>query len=547
MEGEIRVLPPEVVRLIAAGEVIERPAAVVKELIENALDAGSSEVRVEVRNAGLSLIRVSDNGCGIPAAQVPLALQRHATSKINSVADLAAIRTLGFRGEALPSIAAVAELALVTQAVGEPVGTSALVRSGGIVACYPTARHPGTTATVRNLFRDVPARLKFLRDGHAETREMVAVMRRYVLAHPAVRFSLVVDGRPVVQTQGTGRPEDALSALYGVGTANLLLRLDSEGSTMVRGYISIPNLSRPDRRHLYLFVNGRPVVARRLFDALEAGYRPFFPRGRHPLAAIWLELPPEAVDVNVHPAKLEVRVADESRLCEHLAQAVRHALSRSRARPDETLDLAPAAFSLKPHAIAEQGSAYADRSAGLPALTVIGSTSAGLILAHGSDGIYLIDQHRAHERIIFNRLRAAPQAGAMEQRTLVEPIVLELRPQQAALLELRLAELAEAGFTCEHFGGRSFLIRAVPALAQEGALADVLTESLDGDEETWLERLLVALSCRSAVRKGSELTPAEQTALVTALTETEMPTVCPHGSPLLIHLPQSFLQRQFGW
>ncbi len=576
-ESAIRVLPGNVAAGIAAGETIERPASVVKELIENALDAGARAVRVDVRGGGLDLIRVGDDGHGIRAADLWLACQRHATSKYPS-GGLAAVRTLGFRGEALPSIAGVAELDLVSATRGGAAGGWRLtLRGGRVLRDEPAARAPGTTVTVRGLFADLPARRAAFAGSHnrAELSQISMVVRRLALAAPEVRFSLYGDDRLVLQSAGSG---DLLSVIAETHSQALLPALFplgpvEAGGARIHGAISGAEVTRSGRGSITLLVNGRPVSGRGLQSALEAAYRPLLPRGRHPVLVFAVEVDPRRVDVNVHPAKLEVRLRGEREIAQAMAELVRDALGRRPlALRWEPLTGAAALAQEAERALAEEPAAW-DAAApimtpGLPPLRLLGQLGARLLLLEGDAGLYLVDQHRAHERILYERMRAAHALADRERMVehappLPEPLLVELGAARAAALTRRLPELAQLGFSLEEFGGRAFLLRAAPALpgvlpggalndlADPASLADALLLAADeaeaGDGETWQERLLVRLSCRTAVRRGRLLTWPLMRALVEGLGHTGAPAVCPHGSPLLMHVDEKALERLFGW
>ena len=597
MRQPIRPLPPRAAERIAAGEVIERPASVVKELVENALDAGATNIRVEVRGGGLRLVRVVDDGCGIPADEIPLAFQRHATSKIRGVEDLAQLATLGFRGEALASIAAVAEVDLLTAADSSGLGAEATVRGGSVVACVPRPRQRGTTVTVRYLFQNVPARLKFVANARGELAAITAVVQRYALAYPEVRFTLLVEGRQTLRTSGRGLAA-TLPEVFGVAVAEALRELSplTVGEAHLTGYLSERHVTRPNRSGIILLVNRRWVEARVLLQALEAAYRPLLPRGRHPIALLCCTLPPPAIDVNVHPAKTEIKLLHGAVLAEALGRWVREALGRSAAQPAADLDLGLSLLTregalqyvpggattrqvaetpLSPPAPLPQGEgrgggaasplSQRERAEGeghrqrvegeeawgkgsLPPLRLVAQVQAALLLCEGPEGLYLIDQHRAHERVLYERLRTrhAPAAGAE-----IEPVLLELRPADAARLAGRLPQLAALGFQCEWFGGRSFLVRAAPTLPEAAAglapaLADVLAE-VAAEEGDWQDRLLVSVACHGALRRGTPLTPEAMAALLAELDTVAAPAVCPHGSPLILYLSEPFLARQFRW
>ena len=568
----IRQLDPRVVERIAAGEVIERPVSVVKELLENAIDAGAREIAVELRGGGLRQIKVGDDGAGIPADELELAFSRHATSKLREADDLWRIHSLGFRGEALASIGAMAEVLLVSATEGGGAGAGVLVEDGRTVERFARARARGTTVTVRNLFAHQPARLKFMRNARTESAQVSTLVRRYALAYPERRFRLTLDGHTSFSAPGSGRLEDALSSVYGREIARTLLPIEeiAVAGTRIGGVVSGPQLNRPSRRNITFFVNRRWATPRGLAEALEAAYRPFFPRGRHPLAALFLELPANAVDVNVHPAKTEVRLLAEAEVAAALGEGVRAALSRrqtaSRASHFQLQELR-ALSPLSPfrNGIAEEGAPWDTGGPGdaaapapdeiiagpnLPPLRLMGQWHNALLLAEGPDGLYLIDQHRAHERTIYEQLLAGEEGGEREQEP-IEPLVLELAPLQAALLDDRLPELEGLGISCENFGGRSFLVRAIPALGPghedlREALPDLFDELVEEDEG-WRERLMVGLSCRAALRKGRPLDPEERRDLLRQLARTATPMTCPHGAPIVLRLDQALLSRQFRW
>ena len=550
----IRVLPPEVVDQIAAGEMVERPASVVRELIDNALDAGATEVFVELVGGGLELIRVADNGQGIPADQVELAFARHATSKIESLDDLHALSTLGFRGEALPSIAAVSEVSLTTRTRQEAIGTQVVAVADGIVRHEPAARQPGTTVSVRQLFARVPARRKFLDGPRAEGARIVAIVRQMALGHPAVRFSLTVDGKPSFSSRGLGDARAALADVYGASVAAVLRALHADG---LDGFVSPRTLTRPDRREVCMLVNGRLTASPALLAALESAYRPLLPRGRHPILLVRLTQPPEDVDPNIHPTKAEVRLRRGPELAERLAEAVRDALAQSPDAPaaDADFALGPGQLSLpRPrHRVAESPTRAWSGEGQQPltevllaprSLTQIQQT---LVLVEADAGLFLVDQHRAHERVIYERLRGS---DLVDSQTLLEPVLLELKPQQVSLVLERLPMLQSLGFDCQHFGGHGFLVRSTPAIEGAEDLAEALpslvAEAASADDR-WQSRLLASLACRAAIRRGRALAEPEIRHLLADLALTDTPAACPHGSPLVLHFSGDFLRRQFRW
>ena len=548
----IQVLAPEVVERIAAGEVIERPVSVVRELLDNALDAGAGAIRVEVRGGGLRAIRVVDDGMGIPADQVDLALRHHATSKIRDVGDLSDLASLGFRGEALPSVAAVSELSLATAPQGSHLGVRLDLRYGEQVGRRYAPRTRGTSITVRNLFANIPVRLKFMGDARTESRLISQLVRRYALAHSRVRFQLSLDGHLSLRTSGLGL-EHALGEVFGATISRSLLPMSPVplGGAELTGYVSSRHVTRSSRHHITLLVNSRCVQNRTLLAAFEEGYRPLLPRGQHPIALLCLRLPRDQVDVNVHPSKAAVKVQNEAGIAEGLKIAVRELLGRSLDTPPAGVSFALGPIQAElPSLVAERGPEWeVTTGQQLRAMQVAGQVHGSLILVEDERGLYLIDQHRAHERAIYELLCRQQVEGRAGQ-LLLEPLHIELSRQQLARLEPRLPELATLGFSCEWFGGRSFIVRSVPAIPETADLSALIEDLLDlaaGDESDWQHRLLTSVACRAATRRGRPLTVEQCRELVNLLAGTDSPAVCPHGSPIILHLSDRFLERQFDW
>ncbi|HET8841681.1 MAG TPA: DNA mismatch repair endonuclease MutL [Ktedonobacteraceae bacterium] len=587
-------MPVEVAERIAAGEVIERPVSVIKELLENALDAGARDIRVEVRGGGLSLLRVTDDGSGIPSQELEIACARHSTSKIREVEDLERLRTLGFRGEALASIAAVSELTLLSLAneaeAGdeESAGAYIIIRGGEVIQHGRKARLRGTTVTVRDLFYNVPARLKFMRHARTEGQHILQLLRRYAVGYPEVRLSLLLEEQTVLQTSGSGSLAKTLAEIYHLPLVEMLNPVSVnawEGTTVrftLRGCVGNRALAQNNRQHVTLFVNGRWIQSKSLQDALEAGYRGLLPRGKHPLLVLHIQIPTEEVDANVHPAKTEVRLLHEREVAEAISMALRGILERSPALPEEAQLPGPSlvfqgrlagvrrrglhvAESAEEYRVQEDAEAQGLAGAAdiLRVLHPLAQLQQAVILAEAPDGsLYLIDQHRAHERVIYEHLRQkyvglkAPQeevdewlAGA-DAHLLLEPVVVELKRHEAELFEQRLPMLRGLGLECERFGGRSFLVRSVPGGVGQEQLASYLPELASiaaEDNNDWLDRLLIGLACRSALRRGRELGLAEQRTLLTSLAEVSAPAVCPHGSPILLHYSRAFLIDKFEW
>src|SRR5712692_5634963 len=570
-------LPQDVAERIAAGEVIERPASVVKELVENTLDAGAHEVRVEIRGGGLRLIRVTDDGYGIPGDELERACARHTTSKISSVEDLSRLHTLGFRGEALASIAAVSELTLLsrpieTEGLSEEAAAALVTLRGGEATQHGRrARLHGTTVTVRELFYNVPARLKFMRGARTETGHILQLMRRYAVGYPGVRFNLTIEEHTALQTSGSGNLVTTLAELYHLPLAEVLhpVSVDIAEGYALHGYIGNRALAQSSRQHVMLFINGRWVQSRTLQDALEAGYRSLLPKGKHPLLVFYLDLPAEEVDVNVHPTKTEVKLVQEARVAAVLTQAVRAVLERSPALPEAVQFPGPALVYQRrlPGSrrrglrVTESASEYAGETSSpgaaevLSTLRPLAQLQQAVILAEAPDGsLYLIDQHRAHERVIYEHLRRLHASGQHDEATdahlLLEPVIIELKRHEADLFEQRLPILRGLGLECERFGGRSFLVRSVPGGPGQEQVATHLHELAQlasEDSVDWEDHLLIGLACRSALRRGRDLGLEEQRSLLTVLANTTAPAVCPHGSPILLHYSRAFLVDKFDW
>jgi DNA mismatch repair protein MutL len=584
---QIHLLSPEVASQIAAGEVVERPASVVKELLENALDAGARHITILVDGAGKQLIEIADDGLGIPADQMILAVARHATSKLQSTEDLYHIATLGFRGEALASIGSVARLTITSRAAGSALAAQLRVEGGRAGTVEPCGGPDGTVIRVENLFYNVPARLKFLKSDATERRHIDELVTRYALAYPHVRFHLFQDGRPSLMTSGNNDRREVLATLYGVEIARQMLEvLSEEDDLVINGYISPINLTRSNRREIIFFTNGRPVHDQALTAALVQAYHTMLMVGRYPLAVLFIRIPPEVVDVNVHPAKAEVRFRDGDAIFRGVQRAVRRALLASTpipglpetlrwGKPESTISLPGQqagmdwrlAGNLPSEAVLTQGETVqpdaripgmeqaALTGSRIPLLRLVGQVAVSYLVAEGPDGLYLIDQHAAHERVLFERFMKLHQAGDsnVPSQSLLEPVLIELPSASAQLIEEQLAVLTHLGFSVEPFGHGSFLIRAIPGLLTgmnpASALA-VLIEDFEEDETPLQDeheaRIIARVCKRAAVKAGQALSPVEQKALLEDLEACTSPRTCPHGRPTMIHLSVDLLERQFG-
>ncbi len=570
-------LSPDVVERIAAGEVIERPVSVVKELIENALDAQASEIRVEIRGGGLRLIRVTDNGYGIAEGDLERVCLRHTTSKICTFEDLSRLHTLGFRGEGLASIAAVSEVTILSRAIEteelgeEHAGVSVTLRGGEIVERGRRARVHGTTVTVRDLFYNVPARLQYTRAMRTENGHVMQLLQRYAIGYPGVRFHLVVDERELLQTSGSGDLVTVLTELYHLSLSELLreIKVCDEEHYRIHGLIGNRVLAQSSRQYVTLFVNGRWVQSRPFQEALEQGYRGLLSKGKHPLLVLFLKVPPHEVDVNVHPGKLEVHLLQERAIAIALTQAIKTVMEQSPALPGSLQFPGPVLASQRrlpgPRRrglhVSESAEGYRAEASEpstaemIASLRPLAQLQQAVILAEAPDGsLYLIDQHRAHERVIYEHLcrtsAGVKDSEAVDAHLLLEPVIVEMKRYQAELLEQRLPMLRGLGIECERFGGRSFLVRSVPASEGSEQLAAHLQELVEmaaEDSPDWEDGVLIGLACRSALRRGRVLGEGEQKILLKALANATAPAVCPHGSPILLHYSRTFLIDKFDW
>ena len=574
----IRILPPDVAVRIAAGEVVERPVSVVKELLENSLDAGASDISVEIRSGGTDLIRVVDDGAGIAADELSLAFHRHATSKLDSSEQLDRVSTMGFRGEALPSIAAVSHVAIHTRPHEENAGYRMILQWGDAVDSGSEGCAPGTSVEVSQLFGNQPARRKFLRSPQAETARVQELVSRYALAFPEVRFRMVNDGRVSLTTPGNGQPREALLAVYGSQVAESMLEIsgeDPESGYAVEGYVAAPSVSRANRTYMTLFVNRRLIQSRMLSFAVEEAYAGLLQTRRYPVAAINVVMPYTEVDVNSHPAKREVRFHNENRVFSLAQRAVRAALvsdspvPRAVPSPDSSGLYAgqTRGFRSPGSPYPSSGGARAEPMAGAPAasgaealsllgrpavpLQVVGQLKLTYIVAEGPEGMYLVDQHAAHERVVFDRICGQRGAKDAVSQPLLSSMSVELTPSQATTLHDNSEAVSAYGFEVEPFGERTYLLRAVPAVLTADEPGKTLIDILDMATLEGLTRqkedvMAASIACHSAIRAGQPLSQPEMTALLEQLEATPNPHTCPHGRPTMVHFSSYHVEREFG-
>ncbi len=541
---------------IAAGEVVEGPASVVKELVENSIDAGARRVQVTIVDGGRESITVMDDGCGIEPDDVLMAFQRHATSKIRDAADLQQVTTLGFRGEALPVVAAVSRVTMLTRPSTTAAGTEIRLEGGRVLATGRVGCAPGTVVTVADLFFNVPPRRKSLRSSRAEAARTAEVMSALMLARPDIAFRLRSADRELLASPGTGRRLDALVALVGLGDAARMLEVEwSREEISVVGFVGEPGLHGGTRSGLFTVVNGRPVRDRVVAAAVEDVYRTLLPAGRHPVGVLWLELPRICIDVNVHPAKLTVAHRDPQLVRQAVTAAVVDALGRAPiarrlwsipARPPESQS-PPTPVQQEIWQVREQPAETAPLN--LADFRVVGQVHRSYLVLEGPQGVYLVDQHAAHERVTYERLAPKSDPGAGTQLLLV-PLVLELKPKERARWEELAVLLEQAGFVAEPFGGNAVLVRGVPAAVSDVAGESWLRAALEklGEEERaddeGLRRALAA--CRASVKARTELGREEMEALWRDLAACRHPYACAHGRPTLLKVGLDELERRFG-
>ena len=571
----IAVLPESLARKIAAGEVIERPVSVVKELVENALDAGAAAVAVDLAGGGKSLIRVRDDGCGMSRGDAALALVRHATSKISREEDLFAIATLGFRGEALASIAAVSRMTLRTSEGGEGPGTIVESEAGESVRIKDFGFPRGTEVEIRDLFFNLPARKKFLRGDSSELGQIIKLLTSVALSHPGLRLVARHGARTVLDCPPVAGLRERLYQLFGSAALDKMMEIDfGDGPIRIWGYASRPPYGRPDRSRQAFFVNRRPVKDKILGAALARAFAGLLEKGLSPEAYLFVEIPLDAVDVNVHPAKTEVRFRD----AQAFFPLLKRAIERGRTRVLGVMDLAelPAGPSAAPafpisgepdpvksaYAVGERPPAYvppapigeggprlSPEAAGLsPAPRVLGQFGFAYIVAEEAGDLLVIDQHNAHERVIYDKYVEIDREKKWPIKMSLLPLVFDLLPAQAIVFEAAGEALQTAGFRIEPMGGRSYALREYPdVFAPEEALAVVLA-SLDetrpgGPAAPSRERLLATMACKSAVKAGEYLPPEKMDFLVRELFRSSNPGVCPHGRPIIVRVPRAQIER----
>jgi len=582
----IQMLPDHVINKIAAGEVIERPASVMKELMENALDAGATQIDVDVVRGGMQLIAISDNGSGMNRDNALLAVERHATSKIRTAEEVEAVSTLGFRGEALAAISAVSRFTLITRPVDDVSGTEIRIAGGKLQDVADAGCPPGTRMEIRNLFFNVPARRKFMRTESTELAQIRQLFAVYALAHPETGLSLVSDGRELYNLPAGGSLADRIAELYNASFFSHLRELNFEADAVkVTGFAGLPQTGRKDRSDQYIFINGRPASAPVIYHAINEAYHAVLARGRHPSAFLFIETAPDAVDVNVHPAKKEVRFRRPSAVRDAVIAAIEKALvleapEAERREPSFRFDASPPAPPpQKQHEMGfgdqksdvrgqkpkDQGGNVNPSTSHIPHPTshtpspwtwcrVMGMAGVYVVL-ETEDGVVLMDPQAAHERVLFEKMMKEITAGHPARQGLLTPETIELMPADAEALRRQLPVLDEMGFGLSDFGHDTFMVDALPTHLQAGSPLVILTgiaKALeDGGAKSRatreaLRETVAQAACRSSVRASDALPPEAIERLVDDLAKTEMPYTCPHGRPTLIFQSFTELNRKFG-
>ena len=599
----IQLLSDQVINKIAAGEVVERPASVMKELFENALDAGATQVDVEIIRGGRQLIAITDNGCGMDRDQALLSIERHATSKIRTEADIENIHTLGFRGEALSSISSVSRFTLITRPEAELSGTEIQIAGGKRLSVEDIGCPVGTRMEIRNLFFNVPARRKFLRAEQTELSHIRQLFLVHALAHPAIGMSLKVDERMVYNLPMAGKMEDRISELYNTGFLEQLLPLDySDGEHTITGFAGLPQTGRKDRQDQYIFVNGRPAAAPVVYHALNEAYHSLIAKGRFPAVFLFIAMEPSLVDVNVHPTKKEVRFRRPNQLRDAIVAALRKALAFQRTedgeqksevgRSDGEQVVLPPPHPVRPRFETQKKmdellvrpeaveSRISNKEQGTPKeealphpLTpspphptgaasqspwgwcrIVGQIGESYVVLETEDGFVLMEPRAAHERVLFEKFMAAVHKHAIQKQGLLAPESIDLLPSDAQIVRDHIEVLQELGFGVSEFGGDTFIVDALPVYVQDGPAESLLVEiareleksgKKSGARELVQERIAQA-ACQTAVRIKDQLTDTEIEKLVEDLAKTEMPYTSPRGRPTLIYTSFTELNRKFS-
>ncbi|HMB44880.1 MAG TPA: DNA mismatch repair endonuclease MutL [Candidatus Methanoperedens sp.] len=574
--GNIRILDEASINKIAAGEVIERPASVVKELIENSIDAGADTIRIEVTKSGKDSIRVADNGCGMSRDDAALSYVKHATSKIRKIDDIETVRTMGFRGEALSSISAIARVEITTKTKNELSGTKIIIHGGKLVSILETGAPDGTAILVKDLFYNTPVRKKYLKSDNSELTRIIDIVSRIAIGHNNISFSLFNNGKELLRSPASELPGTIIH-IYGQEVARAMLPVDLESPIVrINGFISRPSLMRSSLDFQSFYVNDRNINSRAIGFALREGYGTLMPRGRFPIAVLKINVDTHEVDVNVHPTKNQVRLSHERDICDMVKQAVKNALSKNDLIPDIKIPLqqpllyeTPAADPLqvketinyfKPSAKDTQRRLRRSDRAGMeivkeqnnemPDMKVIGQVDSIYILAGTKNGLMIIDQHAAHERVFFELVRESKRDDSQE---LIVPVNIELDSREKVLIKDTIPYLEEFGFRISEFGPDSFAVTAVPivlgkledAQIVHDIISDILSEGKIKEETGIFERVTKSIACRSALKAGADCSMSQMENLIMQLFRTDNPYTCPHGRPTMVSFNRQELDKLF--
>jgi DNA mismatch repair protein MutL len=573
--GKIHILDEATINKIAAGEVIERPASVVKELIENSIDAGASDIRIDVMKGGKNLIRISDNGCGMSRDDAALSFVKHSTSKIQKIDDLENVMTMGFRGEALSSITAVAKVEIITKTSEELAGTKIAIHGGKLIGINDTGAAEGTVVTVEDLFYNTPARKKYLKSDSTELAHIIEVVAKNALGHNSISFTLLHNGNEILHSP-TSELQDTIIHIYGQDAARSMVPVNSSSRfAMVSGFVSKPAATRGSIDHQSFFINNRSVSSRAISYALRDGYGTLIPKGRFPIAVLRIYVDTREVDVNVHPAKNQVRLSHEREIAEAVTEAVKQALLNQNLIPDEKITSTQTSFYEIPpeirNAVRETDSGFrftsrdtekrlrhTDRNAldedikagEMPKVKVLGQVDAVYVIAETKDGLMIIDQHAAHERILFEQVRDSKHTDSQE---LIVPINLELDSREKVLMKECIPFLEEFGFRISEFGPNAFAVTAVPDVLGRledtslihDIIADILSEGKIKGDTGLFERVTKSIACRGAIKAGASCSSEQMESLIKQLFSTENPYTCPHGRPTMVSFGRQELDKLF--
>jgi DNA mismatch repair protein MutL len=582
--GKIHVLDEGTINKIAAGEVIERPASIVKELVENSVDAGATAISIEIQEGGKSYINVSDNGCGILKEDAGKVFLRHATSKIETSGDIQGINTLGFRGEAMASIAAVSEVELLTKAEEDDAGSHLIIKGGKLIQDISIGYPTGTSVTVRNLFFNTPARLKFLKSDTAEQGAIVDMAEKLAMTNTGISMKLTVNDKVVLHTPGNGDLLSVILCIYGKNIAKAMLPLEySNDIISIGGYIGKPEIARGNSTYMTFSVNNRYIKSRMLAEAMKQAYKTLLMNNRYPFSIINIDIKSEMTDVNVHPAKQEIKFSDERAIFNTLYLAVKNCLNNNSLMFESLEDVATLesrniyeppkvhydqlSFEKEPAAprIENYQKQYEyDKNPKAPiiyeevqqqvhtlAIDIIGQLFGTYILGQKDDDFYLIDQHAAHERIMFEHIKEKYNTRSISVQELMMPVVIELSPAEKALYNENSLIFQNLGFEIEWFGESTLAIRAVPILMGEPCTGEFFSNMLDslkepaGSAASPLERIIISMACKNAIKAGDIISPEEIRELIERLMKTSQPYTCPHGRPTIITMSKYELEKKF--